>query len=242
MAALRLRPKAFFLLCCLGVWSLSGAAPGYAQKAPKAAAPEEPLPLNITSDRLEVDQNQLVITFINNVVARHKDMILYADLLKIFYQSKTAAAPGQAAPVPGASAGKGKPEPPACPPGQESSAPPPAKTKSSPPGTEASPLGAVGIEKITRIEALGKVRMVQGDRVATGEKAIYYTQEDKIVLMGNPQLWRGENSLKGHLITFYVQENRAVVESDPTKRVEAVIYPSQKVPLPGSKPPATPKK
>ena len=236
MATLRLRPQILFLLCCLGFWSVSLASPGYAQKAPKAAAPEEPLPLNITSERLEVEQNQQVITFINNVVARQKDMILYADILKIFYQSKTAAGPGQAPPAPGGAAAQGTPGPQACPPGQES----PAKAKKgSPAGTEASPLGAVGIEKITRIEALGKVRMVQGDRVATGDKAIYYTQEDKIVLMGNPQLWRGDNSLKGHEITFYVQENRAVVESDPNKRVEAVIYPSQKVQLPGSKPPAT---
>jgi lipopolysaccharide export system protein LptA len=237
MAPLRSRPQVFYLLCCLGLWSLSWASLGYAQKASKPAAPEEPLPLNITSDRLEVEQNQQVITFINNVVARHKDMILYADILKIFYQAKTASS-GQAAPASGAAADKGKPSAPACPPDQEAPAPPSARAKSSPPGTESSPLGAVGIEKITRIEALGKVRMVQGDRVATGDKAIYYTQEDKLLLMGNPQLWRGDNSLKGHLITFFVQENRAVVESDPNKRVEAVIYPSQKVQLPGSKPPA----
>jgi lipopolysaccharide export system protein LptA len=164
---------------------------------------------------LEVEQNQQVITFIKNVVARYKDMILYAETLKIYYQSKTQSPSGQETPLP-----------------------PPSKAKGGPPGAEGSPLGAVGIEKIIRIEALGKVRMVQGDRVATGDKAIYYTQEDKLVLLGNPQLWRGENSLRGHEIIFYVKDNRAVVESEPHKRVEAVIYPSQKVQLPGSKPPA----
>ncbi len=98
-------------------------------------------------------------------------------------------------------------------------------------------MDAVGIEKITRIEALGKVRIVEGDRVATGDKAIYYTQEDKIVLLGNPQLWQGENSLKGHEIIFYHKENRAVVEGEINKRVEAVIYPSQKTQLPGKQRP-----
>jgi lipopolysaccharide export system protein LptA len=250
MAPLKLHPKVFFPLLFLVVWSLSWTSAAYPQTGSKSAAPEEPLPLNITADRLEVEQNQQVITFIKNVVARYKDMILYADLLKIFYQSKTEAAPaqekragkpkpaGQGAPALPAAPAQEKSPPQQCPPGQEASASPAAKSKNTPSGSEASPLGAVGIEKITRIEALGKVRIVQGDRVATGDKAIYYTQEEKIVLMGNPQLWRGENSLKGHEIVFYVQENRAVVESEPSKRVEAVIYPSQKVQLPGSKPPA----
>jgi lipopolysaccharide export system protein LptA len=232
MATLRFSPRAFKLLCCVGLWSLSWASAVCAQTVSKSAAAEEPLPLNITADRLEVEQNQQVITFIKNVVARYKDMILHADLLKIFYQSNTQPAPDQ-----------GKPGSRQCPPGQETPASLPPQARSTPPGTEASPLGAVGIEKIIRIEALGNVRIVQGDRVATGDKAIYYTQEEKIVLMGNPQLWRGDNSLKGHEIIFYVQENRAVVAGDPGKRVEAVIYPSQKMGPPGSKLPGpTPKK
>lgn len=211
MEFLRVHPKALLLLWFLGVFSLLWTSPGYSQTGSKSADKEE-LPLNITADRLEVDQNQQVITFINKVVARHKDMILYSDTIKIFYQAKSET-----------SGGKGKT---GAKPGPESS---PAR------GTETSPLGAVGIEKITRLEAQGKVRMVQGDRVATGDKAIYYTQEEKIVLMGNPQLWRGENSLKGQEIVFYIKENRAVVEGDPKKRVEAVIYPSQKVQFPGKK-------
>jgi lipopolysaccharide export system protein LptA len=216
MEFLRARPQVFLLLSFLGVLSLLWASPGYSQTSPKPGAQEE-LPLNITADRLEVDQNQQVISFINKVVARHKDMILYGDTLKIFYQAKSPP-PGSketAGAKPGKEAAQGKP-------------------------AEASPLGAVGIEKITRIEAQGKVRVVQGDRVATGDKAIYYTQEDKLVLLGNPQLWRGENSLKGREIVFFIKENRAVVEGDPNKRVEAIIYPSQKVQLPGRQSPTSP--
>ncbi len=167
-------------------------------------AGKEELPLNITAGRLEVEQSQQMISFINKVVARYKDIILYADILKIFYQAK-----------PESSGIKDK-----------------SGEKDSQKGPE-SPLGAVGIEKILRIEAQGKVRIVQEDRVATGDKAIYYTQEEKIVLLGNPQLWRGDNSLKGQEIVFYLKDNRAVVEGDPKKRVEAIIYPSSKVQLPG---------
>lgn len=217
MEFLRKLTQALLLLSCLGVLSLLWASPGYSQTGAKPGTQDQ-LPLNITADRLEVDQNQQVITFINKVVARYKDMILYGDTLKIFYQAKSS------------------------PPGSQETAAKPKPGPEAPPGkaAESSPLGAVGIEKISRIEVQGKVRMVQGDRVATGDKAIYYTQEDKLLLLGNPQLWRGENSLKGREIVFYVKENRAVVEGDPNKRVEAVIYPSQKVQVPGKPSPQSP--
>ncbi len=94
MELLTVCPKKIFLLCLVGVLSLPWASPCYSQTGPKAAGQEE-LPLNITADRLEVEQNQQVISFINKVVARHKDMILYADLLKIFYQAKTEPAGAQ---------------------------------------------------------------------------------------------------------------------------------------------------
>lgn len=229
MEVLKLPTKRIFLLCLVGILCLTWALPCYSQTGSKSAGKEEELPLNITADRLEVEQNQQVISFINNVVARYKDMILYADILKIFYQAKTELA-----------GGKEKTGAKNCPPGQvkpsgtdSASVKENSKAKDSQKGPEPSPLGAVGIEKILRIEAQGKVRMVQGDRVATGDKAIYYTQEEKIVLLGNPQLWRGDNSLKGQEIVLYLKDNRAVVEGDPNKRVEAIIYPSSKVQLPG---------
>ena len=234
MEILRAYCKIILLLAFLGLLGLVWTADTYAQTGSKSAgaskssgtskpAGDEELPLNITADRLEVDQNQQVITFINKVVARHKDMILYTDLLKIFYQAKKEP-PGNK-PAGAQSPGSGQ---------ESSPAATPAKSKAGQPGTGGSPMDAVGIEKITRIEALGKVRIVEGDRVATGDKAIYYTQEDKIVLLGNPQLWQGENSLKGREIIFYHKENRAVVEGEINKRVEAVIYPSQKTQLPGN--------
>ncbi|MGQ9920703.1 MAG: LptA/OstA family protein [Desulfobacca sp.] len=198
----------------LGFWP-SG---GQAQSGAKPPEREE-LPLNITADRLEVEQEQQVISFLQNVVARYRDMILYADVLKIFYEAKGKPATGTAE-----AAGTTPRRPSA------GTAP---STGSKAGG--ASPLGAVGIEKISRIEALGQVRLVQGDRVATGDKAVYYVPEEKLVLMGQPQLWRGDNSLRGHEIIFYLQENRAVVTGTADKRVEAVIHPSQKLRIPGQK-------
>ncbi len=155
----------------------------------RAAVGADDLPLTINAGRLEVDHARQEIAFREQVVARYKDLILYADLVKIFYQAK-AATPE-----------KGKPE---------------------------SPLETVGIERITRIEASGQVRLVQEDRVATGDQAIYYPQEEKIILRGNPQLWRGQNSIRGQEITFFIKENRAVVSGQTPNRVEAVLYPATK--------------
>lgn len=89
---------------------------------------------------------------------------------------------------------------------------------------EISPLGDLGGEKIDRIEAQGKVRFVQGDRVATGDKAIYYRDQDKIVLLGSPQVWRGESHLRGSQITIYLASRRVVVQGSSQRRVEAHLY------------------
>lgn len=223
MEFLTRRGVTIVLLWLAGVGVGLGPVSSGAQTAAKPPEREE-LPLSITADRLEVEQNQQVISFLHNVVARYKDMILYADVLKIFYQSQTPAGSGKTGVPARAAATDTAPSPPAAAAreGQKESGP--------------SPLGAVGIEKISRIEALGKVRMVQGDRVATGDKAIYFAPEEKLVLMGNPQLWRGDNSLRGHEIVFYLKENRAVVTGEAKKRVEAVLHPSQKVQLPGKNP------
>jgi lipopolysaccharide export system protein LptA len=99
---------------------------------------------------------------------------------------------------------------------------PPAK---SPEEKEGSPLGDMGGEKISRIVATGQVRVVQEDKVATGQEATYYRDRDEIVLVGNPQLWRAENTLKGERIIFNMKDNKVLVESSPKKRVEAHLYP-----------------
>ncbi|MDD3581258.1 MAG: LptA/OstA family protein [Desulfobacca sp.] len=166
---------------------------------------EAEYPLNITAARLEADHPRQEISFIGQVVARYKDMILYSDVLKIFYQTKEATSAAKA----------------------------PAAAEKAQAHDGESPLDAVGIEKISRIEAQGHVRLVQEDKVATGDQAIYYKAEEKVVLLGHPQLWQGENTLKGEIITFYLKDNRAVVDSAPQKRVEAIVYPKTKTPAPG---------
>jgi len=104
--------------------------------------------------------------------------------------------------------------------------PEPPKGAAKPPQEKAdqSPLGDLGAEKIDRIVAKGNVRMVQEDRVATGDEAIYYKDRDEVVLTGNPQLWRAENTLKGERIIFNLETKKVLVESSPQRRVEALLY------------------
>lgn len=98
-----------------------------------------------------------------------------------------------------------------------------------PPGPKAEPAplpaGLGGGEKIDRIEARGRVRLVYEDRVATGETAIYYQDRGEIILTGNPKVWQGDNTLKGERIIVNTRENRVRVESSASQRVEAFLYP-----------------
>ena len=89
-----------------------------------------------------------------------------------------------------------------------------------------SPLAGLGGDQLDRIEAWGNVRYVQGDRVATGEKAIYYRDKDEIVLSGHPQVWRGEDYMKGSKIIMHLATRKVEVESSSNQRVEAHLYPT----------------
>jgi lipopolysaccharide export system protein LptA len=164
--------------------------------APKKPGTEKDIPLHITATRLEADQTKGMVVFSGQVKADYGDATLYADQLLVYFKPKPAAAKGAAK----------------------------AAAPASPATAEQSPLGDLGAEKIDRIVAKGNVRMVQEDRVATGNEAIYYKDRDEVVLLGNPQLWRAENTLKGERIIFNLGTKKVLVESSPQRRVEALLY------------------
>jgi lipopolysaccharide export system protein LptA len=175
--------------------------PAASTPAPQAKAPGVPnqeFPLHISAAQMEADQDKRVIIFKGQVKADYGDSTLYTDKLLVFYKPKE-----EKPKVKGRS-----PSPPA---------------EKSP---EASPLEALGGDQIDRIEAWGNVRYVQGDRVATGEKAIYYRDKNEIVLLGQPQVWRGEDYMKGSKIIINLATKKVEVESSSAQRVEAHLYPS----------------
>jgi lipopolysaccharide export system protein LptA len=81
---------------------------------------------------------------------------------------------------------------------------------------------------LDRIEAKGNVRITQGTRIITGEKAVYLNDDQKIIVTGNPAMKDGNNTIKGDKVIFLLQENRGVVESMGGGRVSAVFYPEDK--------------
>jgi len=83
-------------------------------------------------------------------------------------------------------------------------------------------------DRIDRIEVEGDVRISQQDKIATADKAVYYHNQQKIVLMGKPQFSQGQDTIKGRLITLYLPEQRTVVEGGQDNPVHAVLYPEQK--------------
>ena len=89
-------------------------------------------------------------------------------------------------------------------------------------------IGTVQTDKageLEKIEAKGNVSLTQGDRVATGDEAVYYRDTNKVIMTGNATLREGKNTIKGDRVIVYLNENRGVVESNAQNQVKAVIFP-----------------
>jgi lipopolysaccharide export system protein LptA len=75
------------------------------------------------------------------------------------------------------------------------------------------------------ITAIGSVKIVQLDRRATGQKATFQQEENKVVLEGDAVVREGENEIRGERVIFYVNEDRSIVEGGKAGRVNTRITP-----------------
>jgi len=80
-------------------------------------------------------------------------------------------------------------------------------------------------KELEKMEAFGNVCFFYGAKTATGDAAVYFADEQKIVLTGAPTMWDGKNCIRGTKITFYVDSEEGTVEGNSTTRVSAIIYP-----------------
>lgn len=81
--------------------------------------------------------------------------------------------------------------------------------------------GELGV-KLDRIVATGKVRIIRPDGgLATAEEAVYYQNDEKVVLTGEPVVKMGDDFVAGSRITLYLEEERSVVEGP----VKAILHP-----------------
>jgi lipopolysaccharide export system protein LptA len=80
-------------------------------------------------------------------------------------------------------------------------------------------------KRLKEITAIGNVKIVQLDRRATGQKAIFQQEENKVVLDGDAVVREGENEIRGERVIFYVNEERSIVEGGKGSRVNTRITP-----------------
>lgn len=79
---------------------------------------------------------------------------------------------------------------------------------------------------IREVVAEGQVQVTQGQRVATGSKAVFSGKEQTITLTGNAVVRQGNSQVSGSKITFFIEQDRAVVEG-AGQRVKATIFPEE---------------
>lgn len=82
--------------------------------------------------------------------------------------------------------------------------------------------------QVDRVDAFGNVRIVQQNRIGTGQHGTYFSKEGKITLTGNPRVVQGKDMVSGTEITYFVNEEKSVVTGSSKERVMAVIHPKGK--------------
>jgi lipopolysaccharide export system protein LptA len=82
---------------------------------------------------------------------------------------------------------------------------------------------------IEKIVANGHVKITFGDKIATAQKAEYFTDSGILVLSGpDSKVISGNDSISGSKITLHRPDGRIEVEGSKGKRVEAVVYSGEK--------------
>jgi lipopolysaccharide export system protein LptA len=84
-----------------------------------------------------------------------------------------------------------------------------------------------GTGDLEKVEAKGHVTITEGERVVTGDEAVFEQDIQKITMTGDAVLREGVNIVRGDRIVVFLDENRGVVESAENRRVTATIYPGE---------------
>jgi lipopolysaccharide export system protein LptA len=82
-------------------------------------------------------------------------------------------------------------------------------------------------KQMKQIVAEGKVNAVQGNRVATGEKAVFDDKAKTVTLTGNPVMRQGNSQVSGTKVVYFMDQDRAIAEGDDKIRVQATIFPEE---------------
>ena len=83
------------------------------------------------------------------------------------------------------------------------------------------------MKQMDQIVAEGKVNATQGDRVATGDRAVFDDKAKTVTLTGSPIMRQGNNQVSGTKIIYFMEQDRAVAEGDGKVSVQATIFPEE---------------
>lgn len=183
----------------------------HAQQQQAARRDGNKQPIEIVSDRLQVNQEQQIAIFTGNVNAAQGDMTLRSDLLRVFYADASK----------GADAGKGQDG------GGKDGGGKDGADKGK--GGKSQPAAAAGGggQSIKRIEAEGNVVLTQPGEIAQGDSGVYDPIADTLVLENNVVLTRGENVVRGSRLDSNLATGVSVVSAPPGKRVRALFVQEQ---------------
>jgi lipopolysaccharide export system protein LptA len=177
---------------------LAGASPLEAAPAP-ARSPEDRT-TTITSQKMTVRNAENKAVFEGTVVLVKGALTVYSDVMVVFFKPQNAAGVADRGESP-----------------KEKAVVTPAPSK--PPLRDDLP--TLGNKSVNLIEATGKIVTIEKlDGKATCRKAVYFGDEDKLVLTGDPVAWEKGTRVAGEKITMYLAEDRSVVEGGSRVRIE----------------------
>ena len=154
--------------------------------------------IRITSDNMTANNKKRLITFKGKVVTKRGDSTIYSDILEIYYKDKKEGGKNDKKENKKSSAEKKKVDT--------------AKMSND----------------ISKILAIGNVRIEQGERQATGERAEYFEDQKKIVLTGNPVAWEKGNKVTGTEMIFFIDRDESIIKGNKERRVNVTIFPDKK--------------
>jgi lipopolysaccharide transport protein LptA len=83
------------------------------------------------------------------------------------------------------------------------------------------------MKQMKQIVAEGKVNATQGNRIATGEKAVFDDKTKTVTLTGSPVMRQGNSQVTGVKVIYFTEQDRAVAEGDGKIRVQATVFPEE---------------
>lgn len=181
-----------WLLCLSWIPLFAGTAGEAAGANTPKGGTEQPVSTTVVSQKMTFKNQESQAVFDGAVILTRGTLVVYSDRMVVSFRPQDAA-------------------------GND-----PKKLGDLNKGAAAPAKGpdTVSNRAVTQIEATGRVKIERDAGNATCQKAVYYRDEDKIVLTGDPVAWDKGTRVSGQRITLFLAEDRTVVEGGSHVQIE----------------------